>query len=160
LPGSKITIPGSRLSSITSITIDGLSAEFELVGDEIRLVIPASLKPGTHDILVQSDSGQLVVQSGLVVKGSAFNSKATTRVKMIDGKVKLYAENIVGAGKVQFFVNGKEVAWVNALDDSNPKLSFASGTSYLVRTLDIGPGNNRFEVRVSGNQVFSANYSE
>jgi hypothetical protein len=148
------------LSSITSITIDGLSAEFELVGDEIRLVIPMSLKPGTHDIVVQSDSGRLLIQAGLVVKRPVVTGKASTRVKILDGKVKLYAENIVGAGKVQFFVNGREVAWVRATSISDSKVRFANGIGYLVRTVPLAAGNNEIEIRFDGVLITRTAYSK
>jgi hypothetical protein len=68
-------------------------------------------------------------------------------------QVKIYAKNIVGAGKVQFFHNGKEIAWVRAIDATNPKLFEGNGSFYLVRTATLVAGKNRFEVRIDGERV-------
>jgi hypothetical protein len=47
----------------------------------------------------------------------------------------------VGAGKVQFMLNGREVAWVRAVDATDPKLNVgpAAARDGLVRT--VGPGS-------------------
>ena len=59
---------------------------------------------------------------------------------------------------MQFLLVGKEIAWVRAVDESDPKLSFANGFSYLVRTVELSPGKNRFEILVDGERVFRATY--
>jgi hypothetical protein len=70
----------------------------------------------------------------------------------------MYAKDPVGDGKIQFFVDGKELAWVNAVDESDPKLSVASGYPYLVRSVDLKPGKNRFEIKLDGERVWRATY--
>ena len=72
--------------------------------------------------------------------------------------VKIYAKNIIGLGKVQFFVNGEEIAWVRAADITDPKLrviteGHMTGASYLVRDRDLLPGKNVFEIYVDGQRV-------
>ena len=80
--------------------------------------------------------------------------------KLTDSSVKLYAKNIVGAGKVQFFLNGKEVAWVRAADANDPKLRTANGFQYLVRTVTLKAGmKNVLEIYVDGERVRRAAYS-
>ena len=80
--------------------------------------------------------------------------------KLTDSSVKLYAKNIVGAGKVQFFLNGKEVAWVRAADANDPKLRTANGFQYLVRTVTLKAGmKNALEIYVDGIRVRRAAYS-
>jgi hypothetical protein len=59
--------------------------------------------------------------------------------------VKLYAKNIVGVGKVQFFFNGKEIEWARAIDATDPKFSVIgsgpmAGANYLVRTVNLVAG--------------------
>jgi len=58
-----------------------------------------------------------------------------------DGTVKFYARDLVGAGKVRFVLNGREVAWVRAVDATDPKLNVgpAAARDGLVRT--VGPGS-------------------
>ena len=70
-----------------------------------------------------------------------------------NGEIKLYAKNIVGAGKIQFFHNGKEVAWIKAVDALDPKLRAANGSYYLVRTLKLVNGKNVFEIKDDGERV-------
>lgn len=72
--------------------------------------------------------------------------------------VKIYAKNIIGMGKVQFFVNGQEIAWIRAGTRSDPKLrviteGHMTGASYLVRDKDLLAGKNVFEIYVDGERV-------
>jgi hypothetical protein len=73
--------------------------------------------------------------------------------------VKVYAKNIVRQGKVQFMVNGKEIAFVRAVDANDPKLRFANNSYYLVRTVELGKGKNAIEIFVDGKRVKRAAYS-
>jgi hypothetical protein len=70
----------------------------------------------------------------------------------------MYAKHPVGDGKIQFFVDGKEISWINAVDLTDPKLSFASSNPYLVRSVDLNPGKNRFEIKLDGVRVWRATY--
>ena len=72
--------------------------------------------------------------------------------------VKIYAKNVIGMGKVQFFVNGEEIAWIRAEDLDDPKLRVITegpmtGASYLVRDKDLRSGKNVFEIYVDGERV-------
>lgn len=72
--------------------------------------------------------------------------------------VKIYAKNIIGLGKVQFFVNGEEIAWIRAADRTDPKLRVITeghmkGASYLVRDKDLSPGKNVFEIYLDGERI-------
>lgn len=71
----------------------------------------------------------------------------------------MYAKHVVGAGKVQFFHNGNEVAWVKAADLRDPKLSVVNGSTYLVRTVELVSGKNVLEIHVDGKRVWRAAYS-
>jgi len=76
---------------------------------------------------------------------------ATWTKNLGSGEVKMYAKNIVGAGKVQFMLNGKEIAWVNASSSADSKLRTANGFSYLVRTVELVEGQkNVLEIWVDG----------
>lgn len=78
--------------------------------------------------------------------------------KAVNGAVKIYALNIIGAGKVQFFQNGVEVAWIRPVDATDPKLRFIkrgwrAGTDYMVRTREAISGRNVFEIYLDGERV-------
>ena len=79
-----------------------------------------------------------------------------------DGTVKMYAKNIVGAGKVQFMVNGEEIAWIRATTFADPKLRLAGaqGAAYLVRTIDLVEGQkNVLEIYVDGVRTTRSAYT-
>ena len=79
--------------------------------------------------------------------------------KRIGNQAKIYAKNIIGAGKIQFKVNGKEIAWVRATDETDSKLREANGFYYLVRTVDLRPGKNALEIYVDGERERRTAYS-
>ena len=82
--------------------------------------------------------------------------------KLNDGTVKMYAKNIVGAGKVQFMLNGEEIAWVRAANTSDSKLRLAGaeGAAYLVRTVDLVKGQkNVLLIFVDGVQTTRTAYT-
>ncbi len=74
-------------------------------------------------------------------------------------QVKMYAKNVVGNGKIQFIVDGEEIAWVRTDDPTNSRLRQALGTQYLVRTIDLEPGKNRLRFYIDGEQVRLNTYS-
>jgi hypothetical protein len=74
--------------------------------------------------------------------------------------VKIYASDLIGVGKVQFMVNGKEIAWVNAVSEADSKLKTANGPDYLVRTVSLIAGQkNVFEVYLNGERIRRSAYS-
>jgi len=79
-------------------------------------------------------------------------------------EVKFYAKNAIGAGKVQFMLNGREIAWVRAIEATDPKLRTVTagpmaGVSYLVRTITLQPGKNALEIYVDGERVRRVAYT-
>ena len=155
--GDELLVSGSNLESVSSVSIAGLSATVEVVDGAILFTIPAGLEAGVYDLRVVSGFGVLLVQDALSVTASAavVNPFPTAWTKKIsDSEVKVYAKNLVGAGKVQFFLNSKEIAWVRAESDSDPKLRLANGSGYLVRTLLLVAGQkNVIEIHVDGERV-------
>jgi len=84
--------------------------------------------------------------------------------KISELEAKIYAKNIVGLGKVQFRLNGKEIAWVRALDATDPKLRVIdsgpmAGANYLVRTVKLAAGKNVLEIYVDGERVRRTAYT-
>ena len=69
----------------------------------------------------------------------------------LTNEAKMYAKNPIGEGKVQFYLNGREIAWIRAVDESDPKLRLVTegpmaGIGYLVRTVTLMPGKNALEI--------------
>jgi len=81
------------------------------------------------------------------------------------GQAKFYTRGLIGAGKVQYFLNGREVAWVRAVDESDPKLRIPvdgpmANKPYLVRTVELAIGRkNVLEIYVAGERVRRVAYT-
>ena len=106
----------------------------------------------------------LVIVAILAVQGAAHADEpadipAFFTKKITATQVKIYAKDIVGIGKVQFLLDGKEIAWVNADTDADPKLRLQNQKAYLVRTVNLSPGKNRIEIQVDGGRAWFATYS-
>jgi hypothetical protein len=154
-PGGKAVLPGSNLSGVSKVSVAGLDVDVKVnSAGELEITVPSSLKPGVYDLVIVSDSGTLTVQDGLRVAagsssvGATSETRPSTKLKE-DNTVKVWVFDVVGAGKVQIFHNGKEIAWVNTTDSSDSKLT----SGYLVRTVDLAPGKNVIEVYVDGIRV-------
>jgi hypothetical protein len=120
----------------------------------IRRLVPRGLAAGVYDLVITSGSGRLTVQGAIRVTGSAASSGAAGEVRpstrlIAENSLKVWAFGAVGAGKVQIMLNGREVAWVNAASDDDPKLR----DGRLVRTLTLAAGRNVIEVYVDGERV-------
>jgi hypothetical protein len=158
-----ITITGTKLSGAKG-SIQGKAVTI-LENTDTKLVIatPAGLTPARGvDLVITSPYGTLTHQNAFDIPAGVCSqtlSKGRWTQIQSDGKtVKMYAKDPIGDGKVQFFVDGKELAWITAVDATDPKLSFASSFPYLVRSVDLKPGKNRFEIRVDGKRVWRTTY--
>ena len=159
--GEYLTITGERLETVEALSVDG--AELEIVSKTENLItaLAVNLSAGEKTLNVDHQQGLIQVQFQMLLNQSVADESATTNfwtTQISDTEIKFYAKNIVGAGKVQFFHNGNEVAWVNAEDDSDTKLRVISegpmtGANYLVRTREMVSGKNVFEVYVDGERV-------
>ena len=167
--GDEIDVSGLRLDLVTSLTIDGVTAVMSNQSeDSFTIVIPAGLEPGLKDLVITSSAGTLTVQDAITVSAAAedasesssgVSAKGWTK-KLTDSSAKIYAKDVVGAGKVQIFFNGKEIAWVHATTESDPKLRTANDSHYLVRTVELVKGQkNTLEVYLDGERIRRAAYS-
>jgi hypothetical protein len=121
------------------------------VGFSSTVIASITHQNGGQVVSAQRNAGDTLVGS--------IQPHAWTKLQS-DGTVKMYAKNIVGIGKVQFFHNGGEIAWVRAADALNPKLREANGAYYLVRTRDLLEGKNVFEIYIDGERVRRTAYSK
>jgi uncharacterized Zn-binding protein involved in type VI secretion len=161
-PGEKVTISGSGLSGVTTVKIDGVVCVVNSVsGSSITITLPTTLSSGTKDLVLVSDSGSLTVQGGIKVTGSAVTATGqTASLKRVGDRVRFMVKDVVGAGKIQFKINGKEVAWVRAVDATDPKLrKTSSNEPYFVRTSSLVRGKNAVEIFVDGERVKRASYT-
>jgi len=158
-----ITITGIRLLDATASVQGKPVTILENTDTKLVLAVPAGLTPGNNvDLVINSSSGTLTHQDAFDIPAdtcTAVLSKGRWTQLQSDGKtVKIYAKDPIGDGKIQFFVDGKEIAWVNAVDEADPKLSFASSYPYLVRSVALHEGKNRFEIKLDGVRVWRATY--
>lgn len=162
--GSKVRILGSRLETVTAIWIDGVKCDISNVSESgLDLLVPGDAELGQKDLELQSSFGILTVQdfaSVIDAKESAASNSVQVSVRRTEGSARIFAKGLVGAGKVQFLLNGKEIAWVNAVSANDSKLRSANGDSYLVRTATLVEGQkNIIEIHVDGKRVKRVAYT-
>lgn len=159
-----ITITGTNLSGV-SAKLSGVAVKvLENTATKLVMQVPAGLTPANKvDLVVTSSTGVLTVQDALDIKAGFCSqniSEGLWTKKQSASSIKFYAKSPIGEGKIQFFANGREIAWVNAVDETDPKLTFASGYPYLVRTFELAPGKNRVEIRLDGVRIWRATYAK
>lgn len=152
--GRLLEVTGQRFETITGATVDGKPCVVQILGSgRVLLLLPEGLTPGVKNLLVTSAYGQLTHQSLFTIPGE-LNGITPLKIARISeykqSQYKLYAFDVVGAGKIQFFQNGKEVGWIRASSEMDPKLE---NQSYFVRSITLQKGLNRLEVRVLGKLV-------
>jgi len=128
---------------------------------EANMEMPDGLAPGDHtlQVLSRDSKGRVITLNFPIVVSGEVAARGSTR-NLGDGAVKMYGKSIVGAGKVQFMLNGKEIAWVNATSEGNPKLRTANDAYYLVRTVYLIKGQkNILEVHLDGVRIKRAAYN-
>ena len=152
------TSPGFQIGTDLAVTDKNGSAKlayFLGVNDSGTIIVTA-----TYDADGLGTAFAAVSVTKTITMGTA--DVATWTSNQNDGTVKMYAKNIVGAGKVQFMLNGKEIAWINASTraDSKLRLAGAQGAAYLVRTIDLVEGQkNVLETYVDGKRSTRSAYT-
>ena len=161
--GASIKLSGEKLGLVDSLEIDGVPLEMEQ-GEtgELLAMIPAGIEPGQKDLVVGYGGAEVKVQNSLevVAAPAALSSSVRAGTKRTGDSARIAAHNLVGAGKVQFFFNDEEIAWVRAVDGSDPKLSDHPTGAYLVRTRDLVEGKNVIEVYLNGERIRRVAYGK
>jgi ELWxxDGT repeat protein len=143
--GGNVQLDGNNLDQVTKVEVDVKEARIlDQTSSSLEFEVP-DLEPGLFDLTLTS--------------GAAGAIAAWTKLNSSGKKVKIFAKNPISIGKVQFFVNGEEVAWVRSLDARDPKLKLFSSTPYLLRIVELQSGKNRFEIKLDGKRVWRATYS-
>ena len=157
--GGEIELIGTNLETVSRIQIDGVNLVLDKVEPgRIAATVPSGLTLGLKDVELTSDFGKLSI-SDLIRVVAQGDEEFLAWTSLKGDFVKVYAKNLIGAGKVQFMVNGVERAWVRAIDQSDPKLRRANGFDYLVRSVTLKPGKNVFEVYLDGERVWRSAYT-
>lgn len=158
--GGELTLTGERLDQVTLISAAGVVASITTQSASQISIEFGALRSGVHNVLLEGSFGKLTIQDGLLVSDQeAAVAASDYQIKIKSpNEIKIYALNVVGVGKVQFFVNGKEIAWVRASGNSDPKLRTVqnadSEISYLVRTVNTD-GSATISIAVNGVEVAS-----
>jgi hypothetical protein len=162
-PGGQVLLSGSGLETVTTVEVNGRAIVVDSASEQqLRFTIPLDIALGTKDLVLVSSFGRLSLPGMLRVVATVpgtTGAEPTASIKRIGDTVRLFATDIIAAGKVQLVLNGREIAWVRALDNTDPKLRFANGAYYLVRTIDLAEGKNVFEIFVDGERVRRVAYS-
>lgn len=132
----------------------------EVLAKDKTGVLIAETKKFSNSVLY----GSTAIAPAKAQPGTESTDMKTWAKRLNTKSAKLYAKNVVGAGKVSFIVNGKEVAWVNAKSLEDKKLRVVeegpmAGNSYLVRTIKLQKGKNTLEVYVDGVRTTRTVYS-
>lgn len=167
--GDELRLSGQRLNNVVGITIDGFVAEISSqTNTSLTILIPAGMEPGMKSLDIASSFGTVMMEDMLrLLEPSAnepevANSTATKgwTKQITDSQVKVYAKDIIGAGKVQFMLNDEEIAWVKADSERDSKLRVVNGDNYLVRTVNLIEGQkNVIEVYLNGERIRRSAYT-
>ena len=101
-------------------------------------------------------TANLITASATVQIGAVASQgvRGWTRFIFATNELKMYARDVVGQGKVQFFMNGREIAWIRAVDATDPKLNVMNdGMVRSVFVSNMIQGKNAFEIYVNGVRI-------
>jgi hypothetical protein len=125
--------------------------------------MPGGFAAGTYDLVLSGSFGTLTLQGAIVIRATTaledtqgLRPRAFTKAQS-DGTVKVYARDAVGLGKIQFKINGREIAWIRALDATDPRINLRGDG--MVRTVKLMPGKNAIEIFIEGVRVWRAAYT-
>ena len=162
IPGQKLLLAGANLLSVESLSLGGKDAQVLVLSDESLEITVPELIPGEYQIEVLSSFGLLLVQPSVTIASATQDLGINVSVsvkRMADNTARIFAKDVVGAGKIQFMLNGREIAWVRATDETDPKLRFANNSYYLVRNRALAEGKNVIEIYIDGERVRRVSYT-
>ena len=135
--GETVTLAGSRLSSVSGVSIDGVEAKnLRVTESGLSFTVPA-VTAGLKDLKVTSSFGSLTVQGVLRVSAGTVAVESSLSTKRIGDRLQVVSQ---GNERVRFVLNGKRVASRQSLGTLN-------------RTFDLANGKNVVEIFVDGERV-------
>jgi hypothetical protein len=174
-PGSAVAgflIPRSSLTAagFSSQNASAISLGTSTVGNDGAFTFTSPLNAPAGEYLLQfsgtvSGGSAITLAFEATIAGTQAQGLKTWTKRMVGNtQAKMYAKDVIGQGKVSFRVNGKEIAWVRAVDATDPKLRLVTtgpmaGANYLVRTVNLKKGKNVLEIFVDGKRLTRTAYS-
>jgi hypothetical protein len=160
-PGEDILLEADNPGNVSA----ALAGEYqiEIVGitrSNMKFRLPKDIPAGTYDLILIID-GQRAVYEDFFVIASVSSTEAVSAwtKKISDTEVKVYIKNPEYGRKYRMLhqTGGSgsygSILAHTPLDSEDPKLRFAIGSYYFVRTFDLEPGTNRIRISVDGKDV-------
>jgi hypothetical protein len=165
--GQTVTLAGSNLAGVTGVLVGTERATLvRATASAIEFTLPTTLAAGSYDLVLESSAGRVTIQSAIRIGGAlsseslGFWTRASLNPDGSVSSVRFYAKDPIGVGKVQFKVNGREISWIRAIDETDPKLrTLSNGLPYLVRNVTLEPGKNALEIYRDGVRIWRAAYT-
>jgi hypothetical protein len=164
VPMANLVAAGFRLAAETTVELGTATVS---QNGSFNFDAKISANPGSYLLQLTgttSDGKQTTIALETLIASQDQSMKTWAKRMTGNLEAKLYAKNIIGAGKVSFRVNGKEIAWIRAVDATDPKLRVVTegpmtGANYLVRTVKLQKGKNVLEVYIDGERTTRVSYS-
>jgi hypothetical protein len=138
----------------TSVSADGTFSFFALLGSADSGTVTVTAYYDHNGDADYSDAKDLVVSRSFVIGTSTGTVRGWTKFLDATDELKIYARDLVGQGKVQFMVNGNELAWIRATSAADSKINVASdGMVRSVFVSDMLVGRNVIEIYVDGVRI-------
>lgn len=146
------SVVGDTAVLLATATENG-RVEIQISADPLIALVDATPAPRVSQPTKEPEVPQVQETENELPFGASIRRKG-------EDVAKVYFFQPVNAGKIQFFLNGREIAWVNATSPSDAKLRREGEISYLVRSVDLDSGKNVIEVYVEGERVRRVAYSK
>lgn len=165
IPKDSLTAASLRTQNLSAVSL-GTAA----VAQDGTFTFNSTLTAAPGDYILQfsgtaAGGSSITLAFDAAIGGSeAQGLKTWTKRLANNTQAKLYAKSVIGEGKVSLRFNGKEIAWVRAVDATDPKLRVVTsgpmtGANYLVRTVNLIKGKNILEIYVDGKRLTRTAYS-
>jgi len=144
-------VVGGLTAIPTKTEADGTATFFVFFGnnDVVTGNVTATYRPSAN-----ADENITAVANFGAAASVDGQARGWTRFLDSTNELKIYARDVVGAGKVQFIVNGREIAWIRATSAADPKLNVANdGMVRSVFVRDMLVGRNVVEIYVDGERI-------
>jgi hypothetical protein len=158
--GDVVVANVGNATSVDNIFIGDTEAEIVSFEDGVLTFTVPELEAGEYSVTGEFNSGTVIFDLGLEIIPSANYAESNVWTKKIsDTEVKVYAKNPMGQGKIQFFVDDEEIAWIRAEDETDPKLIKPTDDYYLVRTVELTDSKQAIEIYIDGVRAWRAAYT-
>lgn len=157
-PGGAITLSTSR--QISQATIGSEQLFFKKTEAGYQILLPSTLNTSqTITLRLTTSTGPITISVEPRVQIRQLDNQVDSVIKRNGNTARVVLYDLVNSGKAQVFVNGKEVAWIRATSDSDPKLRTALHGRYMVRNIELAKGKNVIEIYQDGERLRRVSYT-